>query len=418
MILRISSVIGDALNFGARRMETIMRVAWLPVSLMLIANMVMVFLLLSVAYGRVITMPDVPSFEYATALASKAITMGIMGGSKPVMIILAGALLINTILVASFMAPIIRLAGLGEKPRRGLLNAPFGMDQIRYVMSGIISFLTVVLVALGPIAVATYYVAKQIYTALAKTYAKFPNESSLHTIELVSGADVIAGRGEAWMYNLGWPAIAAAPFAILFWLLLIQHFKPSNRAGTGDTSNVLVRSLIILMSLGVLTIAAPAALLLATGAKVTSEALLFSGIYVLALLIILYVNLRMTPYQAIAVNERSFSPNGLLKVTRGWNIVRLLLILFFLAVILAVMEFLIVELATPLVLSTGASVLTTLGSYTKLISGGDDPSWVVPAWTWFSTLIKITVTLFWTFFSYGATAGLYGRLFRDSRSLN
>ena len=39
MGLRIFSVVGEALNFGGRRMETIARVAWLPLLLSMIATM-------------------------------------------------------------------------------------------------------------------------------------------------------------------------------------------------------------------------------------------------------------------------------------------------------------------------------------------------------------------------------------------
>ena len=43
MALGVFSVTGEALNFGGRRMETIMRVSWLPVALLLIVNMATVF---------------------------------------------------------------------------------------------------------------------------------------------------------------------------------------------------------------------------------------------------------------------------------------------------------------------------------------------------------------------------------------
>ena len=414
MILRIFSTVGEALNFGARRMETIMRVAWLPVVLMLIANMTMVFLLLSVANGRLITFADVQTFKQAEALAGQTIVVGVSMGNIPVLLILGGALVINGILISSFMAPLIRLAGLGERPRPGVLHAPFGMDQIRYLVSSLISFLTVFVFALVPILTASYFVAKHIFAALSKTYARFPDEGSLHTIELATGAEVLAERGQMFFYQLGLPLMAAVPFFVGLWALLVLHFHPNNRAPGSGAPNVSLRSLAILLGLAVLLFAVPPVWMVLNETKINSESFTFGAIYMLGILTVLYVNLRMTTYHAIVVNRRSFAPAGLLSVTRGWNIVRLALILFFVWFVLLIAQYLIASIATPAVLSTVGTIFVTLGSYTKLTSGGDEPIWVLPLWAWFVGVFNVVVYLFWTFFSYGVTAGLYGRLYRES----
>jgi len=236
----------------------------------------------------------------------------------------------------------------------------------------------------------------------------------LHTIELATGAEVLAARSEMWFYSLGLPVIAAAPFFIGLWAFLVFHFQPKNRAPGSGAPNIFLRAAVVLATLLVLLAGVPAAFTLMSGAAVNAETQLFLGLYGLSIMIIGYVNLRMTPYNAIAVCRGSLAPAGLLNVTRGWNIARLGLILFFLALIIALIEFLISAIATPAVLSTIGTILVTLGSYTKLTNGSEDPSWVLPLWAWFVGILNVVVTLFWTFFSYGVTAGLYGRLFRES----
>lgn len=395
-------------------MATIMRVAWLPIVLSLVTNMAMVFALLSVANGRVITFVDVASFGQAAALANQVFLAGVMTANPQVLIILGGALVINGILISSFMAPLIRLAGLGEQPRPGILHAPFGMDQIRYLASGIVTFLTVLIVAITPIAVTTYFVAKYIGEALAKTYAHFPDEGSLHTIELATGMQVAMGRGEAWIYSLGVPALAALPFFLAMVILLMNHFKPSNRSQPREGANHFARGAVVIVSLAVLLGFVPFLFMLSQGIPSQLEGQLFLGIYLLAIILVSYVNIRMMPYQAVVVSRGSFAPGGFLQVTRGWNLLRLAFALFFLGLIVAVVEFLIAQIALPFTLSTFGTLLVTLGSYTKLTSGGEDPAWIFPVWVWFSAIFNIVVTIFWAFFTYGVSAGLYGRLFRES----
>ena len=54
---------------------------------------------------------------------------------------------------------------------------------------------------------------------------------------------------------------------------------------------------------------------------------------------------------------------------------------------------------------------------TKLVNSGVGADWVLPLFIWIWNGIKILANVFWAFFSYGVIAGLYGRLYRDSESI-
>ena len=189
MGLRIFSVTGEALNFGGRRMETIMRVAWLPVVLLLVLNMTTVFAYLSVIEGEVITFTEARTFVVAQQYLAQHIAQGFAQSPNEMWLITIINVVLQSLLIASFMAPLIRYAGLGEKPRPGVLRLAFGPDQIRYIISGIFSFLIIAVLILAPIMSATFYVAKYIIAALSQTMASFPDPNSLHTIELTTAGE-------------------------------------------------------------------------------------------------------------------------------------------------------------------------------------------------------------------------------------
>mgnify|MGYP001384172842 CR=1 FL=1 len=65
VIGRIFSIVGFSLSFGLQRMETILRVAWLPVTLLLVLDMATVFSILSIATGRFISFADVATYGEA-----------------------------------------------------------------------------------------------------------------------------------------------------------------------------------------------------------------------------------------------------------------------------------------------------------------------------------------------------------------
>lgn len=412
MELRILSVVGGALNFGGRRMETIMRVAWLPVVLLLLVEMATVFGFLSVAAGRLVTFSDVAS--YAEAKLALARYIGDAWAARPTQmwIVNGSSLFLQAILVASFMAPLIRYAGLGERPAPGTVRLPFGIDQIRYLFAGGIGLIMPLFIFL-PIGATAYYVFKYVLDALSKTYANFPNPDSLHTIELVAGKDLIAEQGGLWLYQTGMPLAVAAPFALLFWATLIAHFHPKNLAG-GAAGGLAPRALGTLVVGGALVALAWAGLASRIPNAAGPEAAAFVAILAIGAVFALYVSLRVAPYQGIAVCRRSFAFGGTLGLTRGWNILRMIVVLLLVPVVIyLVLVLLNLFAVAPIVWSAGA-IYAAADSYGKLMNGGETVAWIYPAFVWATNGLLILLNIFVAFFNYGVTAGLLGALYRES----
>lgn len=415
MKLRTFSVVGGALNFGLRRMETIMRVAWLPVVLLLVFNMASVFAVLSVANDRIITFADLArgiSYEKAVEVSQKALWSGLLNGSVPMWTISMLTVALDTILIASFMAPLIRFAGLGEPPSPGALKLAFGPDQIRYILATILGIFVTLVFVLAPVGAAAYWVLNYILEALTQTYVSFPNPDSLHTIELVAARDVYAERGELWANLYGAPLIVAGGFALVFWLTLTMHFHPGNRGAGAGAPNLPIRALFTLAPMAGLA----GLIWLGIRDPKDPDSASLSALYAIGILMIEYFSLRIFPYAGIAVCRRSLAPAGLLKVTRGWNIFRLLAVILLVGVFVIAVQYVVNALVFGGI--SIASVVEVLyaatASATKLVNSGETAPWVLPLFIWIWNGVKILVNIFLLFFLYGVIAGLQGRLHRES----
>lgn len=433
MGLRILPVIGDALNFGGRRMETIARVAWLPVGLLLVANMAAVFGYLSIIADRLITFEDVPTFFRATQLYSQHAAKGFENNAVGMWAITGGVAILQTVLIASFMAPLIRYAGLGEKPAPGFIRAPFGPDQIRFIVAGVFSFLLVAFLVFGPIAGASYYSLKYIAEAMAETQAVFPDPESLHTIEMTTAGASLAEQGMAWVYSHALPAAFVAPFAAALWLIVFFHFSPKNRPAAPSGGNIFLRGLLTLF---VTAIFLAGAYFLLRGEILESyqeiaaisgeaakniadspvDAILIFGI--VAYLLIGYFNLRLYAYPGVAVCRKSLGFGGTFRVTRGWNIIKLWVILTLIGVFLLFVQVVLINglFLGGLLPSTLNRLYEATAVSTRLVNSGVTADWVLPTFVWIWNITKIAFNIVWSFFSFGVAAGLYGRLYRESEA--
>jgi hypothetical protein len=424
MKLRVFSVVGEALNFGARRIETTIRIGWLAVVLMLIVNMAAVFASISVAVGRVVSFADLRTFQLAESLMQRAFEMGVndflfrwangdllsWGLHTKLLTVMAVSFLLQAVLVSSFTAPLIRLAGLGEEPRAGFVRLPFGPDQIRYMLAGLVSFLVLAVFVLGPAGATAFFVLKYMIDALSTIYASFPDPDSLHTIELVSGADIVAAEGRTWVYDAAIPLAAAVPFALAFWWVLVRQFRPEDGSRGRPGRRALFAFVALALAVGV----AWFGILERSGEPIDSAAGPVYAVVALLFVIAYYVNLRFTPYPGVAVCNRSMAFAGAFRVSRRWNLIRLLAVVILLSSML-----LAVQLAMNLFIFGGVAIvwqhlLLAVHFSTKMVGNGADQEWVRPVFLWSWNGIKILYNIVWALFSYGVAAGLLGRLYRES----
>lgn len=414
--LNIFSVAAEALNFGWRRFGTILRVGAMPLALMLILNMAAVFLWLTLAYGKHISFTDVvaagASWGQVVALSTQAQAQGLAANSGAAWTLWLASLGVNLILFASFMAPLTRYAGLGEKPAPGFIRAPFGPDQIRFLAAGTLSTIVFVAVAYAPITVATLSIIQFMATAMTTPFASFPDPDSLHTVDVIFGADRFGVR---WLY--GWQVWgAAAALAGLFLVaLLFGHVAPrreDRRAGIGLLGRALgvsagVTAYLALVAWGYYSLfkkAAPSPLALADG---LSGVLFMAG----AAAVLLFAGLRLYPYAGVAVCRRSMAIAGSLRVTRRHNLFRLFAVFVLVGALLFGAQILI-NITFSLLIGVIGAVFGAAESAARL--GGAEGGWAARSAALAIGASGIAANALWALFTYGVSAGLMGRLYRES----
>ena len=428
MSLRMFSVIGEALHFGGRRLGLIARTAWLPMLLLLVVDMATIFSYASVIAGRVITFTDVVSFAQVESFAALNISAGWENAPGKIGLIMGVSLVFQIILVSTFMAPLIRYVGLGERPLAGLFQMSFGADQLRFILSGVASSLFIFVVVVLPIAVTCLFIIQYIVEALTQTMASFPNPDSLHTIEIIPAGQGILERGSLWVYDLAIPLVAAAPFAIMMWVISVLHFHPRNRPNAGEDSNVFLRSLTVL-AIGALVggisfwlLRNAATVSIAAESNVSADAVQLAGSPVTSILVfaivsifmMLYFNIRLFAYPGVAVCQGSLRLGPTLAASRGWNVFKLPIIIMVLMLFLAVLQLTMSVLILPFLSSTLTLLFHATEASTRLVNSGVKGEWVYPLFVWLGAISKIIINLLVAFFNYGVLAALYGRLYRDS----
>lgn len=430
MGLRIFPVVGEALNFGGRRMATTARIAWLPVVLVLIFNMASVFAYLSVILGRVITFADARTYLIAQNALGQMWARGWREQPEAMAAITVGNVILIALLTASFMAPLVRLSGLGEKPAPGLIRMAFGPDQVRFIAAGLLSFLFVALLIVAPVILSSNYALNYVADALSQTMASFPDPDSLHTIELVTVGESLA-ESAGWIVNLALPLGVIAPFALLIWFVAFAHFHPRNRPYAPEEGQPIVRALVALI--GVIIISGGAyffaregivnllnisrgvgGTLLPDVSQAPQGAVLFMG--VAAYLLMLYFNLRLYPYPGVAVCRKSMGFGNTLRVSRGWNIVRLQVILLAISIAFFVVQILVINIGALKIFVPWVTGLLeqAVAVTTRLLNSGVTSDWVRPLFVWIRNGVNLFLQIIWLFFYFGVVASLFGILYRES----
>lgn len=428
MTLRIFPIAGEALNFGLRRIETIAKVAWLPVALLLTFNMTAVFAYLSVIAGRAITFSDIGTFATAEQLLDLYANRGWAQNPEMMGLITAVIIILSIILIASFLVPLIRYAGLGEEPVGGM-RAAFGANQLRFVFAGLFSITFIFGVVILPALSLSYYAMDYFIGAVSQTMAYFPDENSLHRIEILTAEEGLAKRQYGWMRLLAAPGVVAAPIITVILILAYRHFHPKNRNSGEGVANPILRGVVVFAGaislaglIGYILIAPLRALYRGQGSDLSNAAAVienmpesaFIAAAVGLVLLVWYFNLRLFAYPGIAVCNQSLMLRGTLHVTRGFNLFRLqIIILLVVGVLLLAQVFIINALLLNYVIPQTVGLLYQAVSVSsRLVNSGVESGWVLPLFVWIWNGAKIVVNVFWIFFSYGVIAGLYGILYR------
>lgn len=429
MALRPLSIVGESLGFGVRRFETVLRVSFLPLVLVLVFEMAATLAYLSFASGRLITFKDLAEAKVGWAQASRmadgALAQGLGAGSPEYWTIYAASALITAILVASFMAPLVRYAGLGERPAPGLVRIPFGPDQIRYLLAGLFSILIFALVVYAPVTFATASIIGFITQALSTPYASFPDAASLHTIDIIAGAETL---GVKWFHQYQAWGLAGLAATLLLIVLLTVHFAPravDKSAGIGLLGRILGVTagfglfIAVVLFLYVSFMRMVAAGYAQAGQAVPPDFLSLDALspalfLIAALSFAAFVSLRLFPYVGVAVCRRSMAMGPALGVTRRFDVLRLALAFVLLGIIVFAVQVALVIIGGGAAMMAVGAIATAAQSVLRLISGGEGGDWVYPFFTWLWAAIGIVFTLMWTAFSYGVAAGLSGRLYRDA----
>ncbi|MEO0399776.1 MAG: hypothetical protein AAF224_10210 [Pseudomonadota bacterium] len=398
MRLSIFGTAGAALNFGVRRFETIMRLAWLPITLLIITNMAFVFGALSIAAGRFITFADIFgrfSFAATAARAQQVFQAGLAAGSPKMLALGLAAFVLQFVLMASFMAPLVRLKGVGEHPSAGILRVDVGPDQLRYMGGQLASGVGVALL-LAPVWLAFLFIGSQAEAALKALYVSFPDAESLHTVAVKSASDVLAARGEAWRIGGGvWYGVFAAAF-LLGAVIFTAHIRAAG-------ARLLVAVVFGFFIAGTL---AGFGYVRGDGGLAASRPL--------ALAILIYASVRAFPYAGVAVCRRSMAVRDALSVTRGWNLFRLVAVLGLFFAALLFVQFVLFGLAFPMAGQAVGALFRLSELYSRLFNGGAPAPWVLPFFQTVWAGVKIGAQYLWLFFFYGASAGLLGRLYREA----
>lgn len=396
-------------------METIARVGFLPIALILVFDFAASFSIVSLANGRMITFADLPngaSFETVSRAARSIVSDAAAQGRWRILTIAGASFLINVILVASFMAPLVRFAGLGERPAPGLVRAPFAADQMRYVLAQFLSLLALGAV-IAPSMAAIGFIARAVDAALSRTYVVFPNTESLHTIQMVSAQEALSGRGEFWLFSYGYIAYLAAAAAVAAFVVAMLHFHPSNRPNAGGSSpfaragalawaTAFIIAALVIFSLG------------AGVSEATRGQISMRAFYAAAALLLAYLSLRFAPYPGIAVCRRSMAMAGLFELSRGWNLFRLAGAISVAWLVVVGVQMFAERLILPAIFAGVQSLFTASDSVSRLSNGGERAEWILPFFVWVWTGVLIAYKFVWLFFTYGVSAGVLGELYRES----
>ena len=178
-------VIRESLGFAAHKYDTIARLAWFPVLLILLFGMMFPYLQMSILSDQLVTIQEMPLGKAKAIIAKNEAYLWQNDPGK--MIGLAAlAYIFITIASASFLVPLMQLAARGENVTHRSLSLAFGPRHWKFVWFSLLTIFGIGMITVLPLTATSYYVTQYVADAMATQYAVFPDSDSLHTITVES----------------------------------------------------------------------------------------------------------------------------------------------------------------------------------------------------------------------------------------
>lgn len=210
MRLPVFVIVGEALDFGGRRLETSLRVSWLPLLLLFLLNYMMAYVVVSVIAGHMIT-PETLSPARAALAIEKLGQRGFAQHPFQMLGAYAAWGLLGLILISSLMAPLVRDAALGEHPPKHAAQIHFGPDAFRFLVATVLSISVIGVAVYLPAFFAQGFIQSYADRVLAPNVS-FPDTQSLHYFEMTPSP----AEAHSWIYERALPLIVSASFLIAY----------------------------------------------------------------------------------------------------------------------------------------------------------------------------------------------------------
>lgn len=176
----------ETLGFAIRRYDTVARVGWFPLFLLLLFSLALPFLFLSIINGKAVTLEMIAHGDAVAGIAKNAAVLWQQHG--PVLIAFEAInYVVTTLMYASFFVPLLQLAARGTEPSHRSVVLHIGPRHFKFLFATLATLVVMLLLFYAPLYVSLLFIENYVAEAMAAQYASFPDETSLHTIEIVSG---------------------------------------------------------------------------------------------------------------------------------------------------------------------------------------------------------------------------------------
>lgn len=202
--LSVMGVIYEALGFATSKFGTALRVAWLPLILIMLLEVVM-SKLGYMPQGRALALQIIPEQGWIANLVSVLATVPFL--NIPLVHILGfiGLVLIAAMLHASMMFPLICYAANNEVPHHRTMHLRFDLRHWAYLLTSALSFGVIMVLAQQAIQHGRRLIGGAVSEQLQGTQPYF-SEESLHSIEQVQtfeGVNTVLAGIDTWLREVG-----------------------------------------------------------------------------------------------------------------------------------------------------------------------------------------------------------------------